>query len=80
VGLSRSVFAHRFRRLVGVPMTYLTRWRMQKALDLLSNPDCTLSAIAADVGYSSEITFSKAFKHFFHKSPGEVRKHRDPWK
>ena len=62
VGSSRSEFADRFARLVGVPpMTYLAKWRMQVASGLL-NDNVNIAAIAAEVGYGSEASFSRAFK------------------
>lgn len=62
VGSSRSEFADRFASLVGVPpMTYLAKWRMQVASGLL-NDNVNIATIAAEVGYSSEASFSRAFK------------------
>jgi AraC-like DNA-binding protein len=62
VGMSRSVFALRFREIVGAtPMEYLTRWRMLLGADRLKNTTETLSDIAASLGYESESAFGKAF-------------------
>ena len=48
VGMSRSVFALRFKETVGAtPMEYLTRWRMLLAGDRLTNSDDPISAIAS---------------------------------
>lgn len=47
VGLSRSIFAQRFRERVGdTPIAYLTRWRMMLAAERLSGSRDTLSKIA----------------------------------
>ncbi|KAK0361352.1 hypothetical protein LTR94_023673 [Friedmanniomyces endolithicus] len=78
VGMSRSTFALRFRRVVGeTPMDYLTRWRMLLAADRLENSSEPVSAIAFGLGYESESAFSTAFRRVMGSSPrryGERRK------
>lgn len=73
-GVSRSVFAERFRALVGdSPMVYLARWRMMKARELLLDTNLSMAQVADAVGYQSEFAFGKAFKRQFQVSPGAVR-------
>ena len=75
IGMSRASFAARFKDLVGVtPMAYITRWRMQKAKDLLKNSELPLSLISERVGYTSEAAFSRAFKRQFKQNPGAMRR------
>lgn len=63
IGVSRSVLAERFTHVVGQPpMQYLARWRMQLAARLLSDGAAKVAAVALDVGYDSESSFSRAFK------------------
>jgi len=70
VGMSRSVFALRFRETVGAtPMEYLARWRMLLAADRLKNSSDGLSAIAQSLGYESESAFGKAFRRVMGCSP-----------
>jgi AraC-like DNA-binding protein len=70
VGMSRSVFALRFRETVGTtPMEYLTRWRMLLAADRLKNSSDGLCAIAQSLGYESESAFGKAFRRVMGCSP-----------
>lgn len=70
VGMSRSVFALRFREIVGTtPMEYLTRWRMLLAADRLKNSSDGLSTIAQSLGYESESSFGKAFRRMMGCSP-----------
>ncbi|WP_232298728.1 AraC family transcriptional regulator [Granulicella tundricola] len=70
VGMSRSVFALRFRQTVGAtPMEYLTRWRMLLAADRLKNSTDGLSTIARSLGYESESAFGKAFRRVMGRSP-----------
>jgi len=68
--MSRSVFALRFREIVGAtPMEYLTRWRMLLAAERLKNPEDGLSAIAQSLGYESDSAFGKAFRRVMGCSP-----------
>ena len=61
-GMSRSVFADRFCRVVGLPpMSYLLRWRMALAKDALRFGDDPLAEIAFACGYQSVSAFSAAF-------------------
>jgi len=63
-GMSRSIFALRFKETVGVPpMEYLTRWRMLLAGDRITNTSNSISEIARSLGYeSASASFAKAFK------------------
>jgi AraC-like DNA-binding protein len=75
VAMSRSAFASRFMRLVGEPpLSYVTRWRMQKAAGMLRDGKQTLAEVAAQVGYDSEAAFSKAFKRAVGSAPGAYRR------
>ncbi|AXC11652.1 Transcriptional regulator, AraC family [Acidisarcina polymorpha] len=70
VGMSRSVFALRFRETVGAtPMEYLTRWRMLLAAERLNSSADGLSVIAQSLGYESESAFGKAFRRVMGCSP-----------
>lgn len=70
VGMSRSVFAQRFKEMVGItPMEYLTRWRMLLAGDRLKCTGDSLAAIASSLGYESESAFGKAFRRVMGCSP-----------
>jgi AraC-like DNA-binding protein len=79
VGLSRSVFAARFQRLVRQPpLQYLTLWRMQLARTQLTSTRLPLARIAERVGYGTEASFSKAFKKIVGTSPGQYRRQAGP--
>jgi AraC-like DNA-binding protein len=75
VGMSRTLFATRFRELVGEsPIRYLARVRLSRAAGYLTTTNATLYAIAQNTGYDSEASLSKAFKRAFGRSPGEYRR------
>lgn len=76
IGVSRSTLAKRFTDLVGEPpLTYLTRWRMTLAADLLIQKEhATVAEIARSVGYSDAFGFSAAFKRVRGVRPSEYRR------
>jgi AraC family transcriptional activator of mtrCDE len=74
VGMSRSRFAERFRELVGSgPMAYIADWRLQRALQLLTQSKTPIKTVAHDVGYRSAAAFTRAFSDRFNCSPKERR-------
>ena len=75
VGMSRSRFANRFSEALGQgPMSYLTDWRLQRALVLLSDARCSVNQAAIQTGYRSPAAFTRAFAGKFGKSPSEFRR------
>ncbi|PCJ45812.1 MAG: hypothetical protein COA99_03970 [Moraxellaceae bacterium] len=67
-------FTEKFSRMVGMPpKSYLLNWRMQKSKAKPETGGASMFEIAEASGYSSEAAFSKAFKQFFSKTPGQVR-------
>jgi AraC-like DNA-binding protein len=73
-GLSRSVLAERFTRLVGQPpMQYLASWRVQVAARLLADGAAKVAAVGLEVGYASEAAFSRSFKKLAGVSPAAWR-------
>ena len=78
VGLSRSGFAARFAALVGeTPLAYLTRLRMRRA-SLLLRKGATLAKVSRLAGYSSEASFSHAFRQWAGIAPGAYRRQSRP--
>ncbi len=72
VGMSRSVFALRFKETVGsTPIEYLTRWRMLRAGQRLERSRDSISEIALSLGYESDSAFRKAFRGVMGCSPRE---------
>lgn len=73
-GLSRSAFAHLFRKTLGLtPGEYLLQWRMGIAQDWLRKGR-SLKWIVAEVGYGSEAALSRAFKACCGVSPREWKR------
>jgi AraC-like DNA-binding protein len=71
--MSRSAFAARFLRLLGVPpMHYLAQWRMELASLRLHEGGDSIAALAAELGYQSEAGFNRAFKRHTGRTPGAV--------
>jgi AraC-like DNA-binding protein len=80
VAMSRSAFAARFTDLVGEPaMQYVTRVRMQVAVNALRDDGATVAELADRLGYRSQAAFARAFKREVGVAPGAIRRSaRDP--
>lgn len=73
--LSRTTFATRFAERVGTPpLRYVARWRVYAAARSLRR-GAQVSEAAAGVGYTSESSFSKAFKRATGVTPSAYRAH-----
>jgi AraC-like DNA-binding protein len=76
-GVSRTVFAERFARLLGeAPLTYVGRCRMQLGARLLETTDDSVLQVALSSGYESEAAFNRAFKREFELPPARYRSQR----
>jgi AraC-like DNA-binding protein len=76
-GASRSAFAARFGRVVGIsPIDYLVSWRMALAKDALRRGGQSLSEIAFACGYQSASAFSTAFRRVVGGSPARYARER----
>lgn len=68
-GMSRSGFAASFKKVVGVtPAEYLSDWRLTLATTQIRSGQ-PIKMIAAELGYASASSLSKAFKQRFGVSP-----------
>lgn len=73
--MSRSVFAQRFRAVVGVPpLQYLKRLRINRAAEMITTTDLPINRVAARVGYQTDSAFSRAFSSEMGQSPVHFRK------
>jgi AraC-like DNA-binding protein len=74
-GMSRSVFAERFNRVVGLaPIDYLLKLRMAVAKDALLFSGKRASEVAFLCGYKSVAAFSTAFRRTVGCPPGAYAK------
>lgn len=77
-GVSRTVLAERFRRLLGQPpMHYLAQWRLQLAAQRLDGSALPVKVVADEAGYESEAAFSRAFKRRFGMPPRDWRRRQE---
>jgi AraC-like DNA-binding protein len=75
LAMSRSAFAARFTELVDEPvMQYVTRWRMQVAVNSLKEEGATVAELANRLGYRSEAAFARAFKRVIGVPPGAIKR------
>ena len=75
LSIDRTHFFRIFKAKTGVsPEQYITKYRVEKALDLLKEDRHTVTEIASLVGVSDVYYFSKLFKKNMGKSPTEYKK------
>ena len=73
--MSRSGFARRFKELLEMSFfDYLTRLRMRNARELLVTTRVPVADVGERVGYSSELSFVKAFRKLHGMTPRAWRK------
>lgn len=73
LGVSR--YRDIFRSVTGVsPLDYITRLRIERAKDLLSQNGSSVAEVAEAVGYTNRNYFQRLFKKYTGKTPGEFRK------
>ncbi len=74
VNTSRFYFCKRFRKVTGLSFTqFVTRTRIEKAKNLLLNPNLRISEIAFAVGFQSLTHFNRMFKKIAGQSPSDDR-------
>ncbi|MDD5200496.1 MAG: helix-turn-helix domain-containing protein [Terrimicrobiaceae bacterium] len=74
VNTSTFYFCKMFKKATGLNFTeYLSRVRIEKAKNLLLNPNLRVSEIAFEVGFQSLTHFNRVFKKIAGQSPTEYR-------
>lgn len=77
-GMSRSMFALRFKELTGsAPLEYLLRLRMRAACQALRSGARNVASIGYEIGYQSESAFTNAFKRIMGAPPKAYRTRPD---
>ena len=75
--MSRATLQRKFKASVGVsPITYLGRWRVSKAYQMVKYSSLSLDSIAERTGFSDARTLRTAFARHFGFTPSAVRKGR----
>ena len=73
-GYSKSNFCIMFKKVVGESFHHaLNRQRVGCAAGLLQATDLSVSAVAAEVGFTESKTFCRVFKEIYGMTPGEYR-------
>lgn len=74
VNCSTFYFCKMFKKATGLHFTeYLARVRVEKAKNLLLNPNLRISEIAYEVGFQSLTHFNRVFRRLVGESPTEYR-------
>jgi AraC-like DNA-binding protein len=74
VSTSTFYFCKMFKKSTGLNFTnYLSRIRIERAKNLLLNPNLRVSEIAFEVGFQSLTHFNRVFKRIIGQSPTEYR-------
>ncbi len=73
-GISKFHFIRKFSELVEMsPQKYRIKIVLEKSLELLSESNDKISAIANSLGFTDHMYFSKLFKRYFNMTPSEYR-------
>jgi AraC-like DNA-binding protein len=74
VNTSTFYFCKIFRKVTGINFTdYVARLRIERAKNLLLNPNLRISEIAFEVGFQSLTHFNRVFKRILGQSPTDYR-------
>lgn len=77
IGVNRSYLTTNFKKCMGCsPQEYLINVRVERAKSLLQKTDIQINEVAAKVGYSDPLAFSKIFKRKTGYSPTEYKEAR----
>ena len=75
VNTSTFYFCKLFKKATGLNYTeYLSQLRIEKAKNLLLNPNLRVSEIAYETGFQTLTHFNRVFKHITNQSPSSYRK------
>lgn len=74
LGIGRSQFYRKIKSLTNYsPVELLRKIRMNKARELLTATDRSISEIAYEVGFSSPAYFTRVYREMFNETPSELR-------
>lgn len=73
-GKKPDKLSYLFYQYMGIrPINYLIKYRLEQAIELLKEDDYTVQEVAALVGYSDPLYFSRIFKKHVGYSPSQVK-------
>lgn len=76
-GIGRTNFYRKVRELMSMsPNDYLKKCRMERAAELLGNPEMAINEVCAQVGMPDAQYFSRVFKAYFGVSPSVYRENK----
>ena len=74
-GMSKFHYNRTFMKIMETsPWNYLTKIRLEKAIEVMQNDKYNFEEIAKMVGFSSANYFNKVFRKFLGTSPGRFKK------
>jgi AraC-like DNA-binding protein len=74
-GINRYKLQHGFRQLFGDSLFhYIKICRMERARELLLQPDSSVKMVAASSGYRSAANFTTAFRKYFGITPARLKR------
>ncbi len=74
VNMSANYFSEKFKQVTRLNFVeYVARTRIEKACNLLENPNLRISELAFDVGFQSLSQFNRMFKKITGQSPKQFR-------
>jgi AraC-like DNA-binding protein len=74
LGCSERSIRHHFHDTLGIsPLQYVTRFRIDQAMDLIRDLDCPLKEAASNVGFRNVHHFTRVFHRVTGMSPGAWR-------
>jgi AraC-like DNA-binding protein len=72
--MSANYFSEKFKEVTGLKfIEFVARTRIEKARNLLQNPNLYISEIAFEVGFQSLSQFNRRFKKIIGQSPRDYR-------
>lgn len=75
MNMSRSSLLRKIKKHTGLSASqFIRNLRLDKAKELLSDSDLTISEISFEVGFSNSSYFIKCYREYFGHPPGEARK------
>ncbi len=75
LNMSESKFMRYFKAATGETfVAYLTRLRVERAMQMLEETNKAIGQIAAEVGFADQSYFNKMFRRYFKRAPRDVRR------